>query len=253
MAAGFHVAVARADRRRGGPAAPARPGIDRGRAERRGVPERPAASAWPARELDGRGLRRPDPPARAAQRRRPGPRPGRHGGSRCRRARPGAGDDVTAVDTTEAIAHRRRAGRGPGRGRPGAGPPVRRRRHHVVRGAAVAAHGRHVAVEFVHPVIVGKRALPAVQRRGRRTWPTPLRLLARPGDVLLVVSTADDPATADLLRAGRGLGPHQDLARGRAPAAGRAGRARRLAGRRRPGRWRPGRATWCCSTTCCGS
>ena len=24
------------------------------------------------------------------------------------------------------------------------------------------AHGRHVAVEFVHPVIVGKRALPAV-------------------------------------------------------------------------------------------
>ena len=28
------------------------------------------------------------------------------------------------------------------------------------------SHGRHVAVEFVHPVIVGKRALPAVSSRG---------------------------------------------------------------------------------------
>ena len=28
------------------------------------------------------------------------------------------------------------------------------------------SHGRHVAVEFVHPVIVGKRALPAVSVDG---------------------------------------------------------------------------------------
>ena len=28
------------------------------------------------------------------------------------------------------------------------------------------SHGRHVAVEFVHPVVVGKRALPAVQLEG---------------------------------------------------------------------------------------
>jgi hypothetical protein len=42
------------------------------------------------------------------------------------------------------------------------------------------SHGRHVAVEFVHPVIVGKRALPAVHLEGhdRRR---PLRLLVPPG------------------------------------------------------------------------
>ncbi len=62
------------------------------------------------------------------------------------------------------------------------------------------AHGRHVAVEFVHPVIVGKRALPAVGIDGQATDVTaPLRLLVKPGDVLLVVGTADD-GTAGLMR-----------------------------------------------------
>jgi hydrogenase maturation factor len=62
-----------------------------------------------------------------------------------------------------------------------------------------AWHARHVAVEFVHPVIVGKRALPSVHVEG--TDPAgALRLLARPGDVLLAVSTADDAPTGDLLR-----------------------------------------------------
>jgi hydrogenase maturation factor len=61
------------------------------------------------------------------------------------------------------------------------------------------AHGRHVAVEFVHPVIVGKRALPAVHLDGAGLATT-LRLLARPGDVLLAVSTEDDPVTIDVLR-----------------------------------------------------
>ncbi|HEY2214618.1 MAG TPA: hypothetical protein VGH31_06140, partial [Acidimicrobiales bacterium] len=61
------------------------------------------------------------------------------------------------------------------------------------------AHGRHVAVEFVHPVIVGKRALPAVNIEGLDIVPT-VRLLARPGDVLLVIGSADDDATADVLR-----------------------------------------------------
>ena len=51
------------------------------------------------------------------------------------------------------------------------------------------SHGRHVAVEFVHPVIVGKKALPAVNVEGVDTAST-LRLLARPGDVLLAVSSA---------------------------------------------------------------
>jgi hydrogenase maturation factor len=61
------------------------------------------------------------------------------------------------------------------------------------------AHGRHVAVEFVHPVIVGKRALPAVHVEGNDIAAT-LRLLARPGDILLAVSSGDDECTVDLLR-----------------------------------------------------
>jgi hypothetical protein len=61
------------------------------------------------------------------------------------------------------------------------------------------AHGRHVAVEFVHPVIVGKRALPAVHVEGNDVAAT-LRLLSRPGDVLLAVGLGDDRCVVDLLR-----------------------------------------------------
>jgi len=61
------------------------------------------------------------------------------------------------------------------------------------------SHGRHVAVEFVHPVIVGKRALPALNVDA--SDPTKaLRLLARPGDVLLAVSEAGDPRMLDLMQ-----------------------------------------------------
>ena len=60
------------------------------------------------------------------------------------------------------------------------------------------SHGRHVAVEFVHPVIVGKRALPAVSVDGAEAEGS-LRLLARPGDILLMASTADDVGALDLL------------------------------------------------------
>jgi hypothetical protein len=61
------------------------------------------------------------------------------------------------------------------------------------------SHGRHVAVEFVHPVIVGKRALSAVHVE-ERDLASAVRLLARPGDVLLAVSRHDDPQVLDLLR-----------------------------------------------------
>jgi hydrogenase maturation factor len=61
------------------------------------------------------------------------------------------------------------------------------------------AHGRHIAVEFVHPVIVGKRSLPTVNLQTSGAT-TKLRLLAHPGDVLLVVSTAEDELANDLLR-----------------------------------------------------
>jgi hypothetical protein len=60
------------------------------------------------------------------------------------------------------------------------------------------AHARHVAVEFVHPVIVGKRALPAVSIAATGAVET-VRLLARPGDLLLVAATADDPVADDLV------------------------------------------------------
>jgi hydrogenase maturation factor len=60
-------------------------------------------------------------------------------------------------------------------------------------------HGRHVAVEFVHPVIVGKRALPAVSVESTDLVGA-VRLLARPGDVLLAIGTADDPRVGRLLQ-----------------------------------------------------
>jgi hydrogenase maturation factor len=61
------------------------------------------------------------------------------------------------------------------------------------------AHGRHVAVEFVHPVVVGTRALPAVHLEHAAPADA-LRLLARPGDVLLVIGPPGEPIGADLLR-----------------------------------------------------
>jgi hypothetical protein len=63
------------------------------------------------------------------------------------------------------------------------------------------SHARHVAVEFVHPVIVGKRALPAVHVGDADATAT-VRLLARPGDVLLVIGPDGGACTDLLLRAG---------------------------------------------------
>jgi len=84
------------------------------------------------------------------------------------------------------------------------------------------AHGRHVAVEFVHPVIVGKKALPAVNVEGADVTAA-LRLLARPGDLLLAVSSADDTATAGLLRRAEAWGLTRVwLGAGPRPPAGRA-------------------------------
>ncbi len=60
-------------------------------------------------------------------------------------------------------------------------------------------HAEHVAVEFVHPVIVGKRALPAVAVAD----PDPvaaMRSLAEAGDVLVVVADSSTPGVEDMLR-----------------------------------------------------
>lgn len=60
-------------------------------------------------------------------------------------------------------------------------------------------HAHHVAVEFVHPVIMGKRALPSVSL----VEPDPVaqcRVATRPGDVLLAVASADQPQARDAVR-----------------------------------------------------
>ncbi|MEQ1787860.1 MAG: HypC/HybG/HupF family hydrogenase formation chaperone [Acidimicrobiales bacterium] len=61
-------------------------------------------------------------------------------------------------------------------------------------------HAQHVAVEFVHPVIMGTRALPAVAVLADDVV-TALRPIARPGDVLLVVADAEEPVATVLRRA----------------------------------------------------
>jgi D-sedoheptulose 7-phosphate isomerase len=63
---------------------------------------------------------------------------------------------------------------------------------------AARSDARHVAVEFVHPVIVGKRALPALALTGEGG---PLlrqaELLAAPGDMAIVFGTDDPDAETD--------------------------------------------------------
>jgi hydrogenase maturation factor len=84
------------------------------------------------------------------------------------------------------------------------------------------SHGRHVAVEFVHPVIVGKRALPAISIDGAEAQKA-VRLLARPGDVLLAVSTVDDASTLDLLNRAEAWGLTRVwMGAGLRPSSGRA-------------------------------
>lgn len=60
-------------------------------------------------------------------------------------------------------------------------------------------HARHVAVEFVHPVLVGKRALPAVSLDVADPVAA-LRALVRAGDVILVMSRHDDPVAVAVIR-----------------------------------------------------
>jgi hypothetical protein len=64
---------------------------------------------------------------------------------------------------------------------------------------AWAEHARHVAVEFVHPVIVGKRALPAVAIEGLDQVAA-LRAVAAAGDILVVVGDVHTDGVSSLLR-----------------------------------------------------
>ena len=84
-----------------------------------------------------------------------------------------------------------------------------------------SADAQHVAVEFVHPVIVGKRALPAVsltadvatvtgiaERDGfDRVFARQIRALARPGDIAMGISAdGNSPSVLAGLEAARDLG-----------------------------------------------
>ena len=60
-------------------------------------------------------------------------------------------------------------------------------------------HAQHVAVEFVHPVIVGKPALAAVALPAHDLVAT-ARATVRSGDVVLVIGQAGDPLAAELAR-----------------------------------------------------
>lgn len=60
-------------------------------------------------------------------------------------------------------------------------------------------HALHIAVEFVHPVIMGKRALPAVALTGPDLVDV-VRVSVRPGDIVVAVSGAHDPQVRSVMR-----------------------------------------------------
>jgi hypothetical protein len=60
-------------------------------------------------------------------------------------------------------------------------------------------HAHHMAVEFVHPVIVGKRALPALALTSPAVV-AQARVSVRVGDIVIAVAAADDAAVVDLMR-----------------------------------------------------
>lgn len=59
-------------------------------------------------------------------------------------------------------------------------------------------HALHIAVEFVHPVIMGKRALPAVALTGPDLVDV-VRISVRPGDIVVAVSGADNPSVRSVM------------------------------------------------------
>ncbi|MGB6206511.1 HypC/HybG/HupF family hydrogenase formation chaperone [Mycobacterium sp.] len=60
-------------------------------------------------------------------------------------------------------------------------------------------HALHIAVEFVHPVIMGKRALPAVALTGPNLVDL-VRVSVRPGDIVIGVGAADNRELRSVMR-----------------------------------------------------
>jgi len=83
-------------------------------------------------------------------------------------------------------------------------------------------HAHHVAVEFVHPVIVGKRALPAFALTGPDLIPR-AAVAVRPGDLLIAVAGGRNAAVANLMRQSSAGGAASAwIGSGRRPPAGSA-------------------------------
>jgi len=75
------------------------------------------------------------------------------------------------------------------------------------RSPAARSDVRHVAVEFVHPVIVGKRALPAIGMAAEGgPLETQVALVAEPDDIAIAFGEEGDPETAAALAAARRRG-----------------------------------------------
>jgi hypothetical protein len=66
-------------------------------------------------------------------------------------------------------------------------------------------HALHIAVEFIHPVIVGKRALPAVAITGPDVVDV-VRVSVRPGDIVVAVSGVEEPEVRSVMRRSRAWG-----------------------------------------------
>ena len=66
-------------------------------------------------------------------------------------------------------------------------------------------HALHIAVEFVHPVIMGKRALPAVALTGPNLIDL-VRVSVRPGDIVIGVGAAADLDLRSVMRRGPAWG-----------------------------------------------
>ncbi|HXB16768.1 MAG TPA: SIS domain-containing protein [Solirubrobacteraceae bacterium] len=73
--------------------------------------------------------------------------------------------------------------------------------------AAARSDARHVAVEFVHPVIVGKRALPALALTGSPSeLASGLALLAQDADIVIAFGGEEDASVSEALALARARG-----------------------------------------------
>jgi hypothetical protein len=83
-------------------------------------------------------------------------------------------------------------------------------------------HALHIAVEFVHPVIMGKRALPAVALTGPNLIDL-VRVSVQPGDIVVAVGGADDAPVLSVMRRSPAWGATTIwIGSGERPAAGAA-------------------------------